>query len=106
MSSTSEVGFLKSLFDFQLRHYITLRVLRVLYAIFTIVILIVGVVFFLFAMFSLFPEDPAVGFLAIIVTPLVVVLYLIIIRLYVESLANLQRVGDKTQKMVEQNSSN
>jgi hypothetical protein len=35
----------------------------------------------------------------------VVLLYLIFTRLYIELLANLQRIGDNTQKMVEQNSS-
>jgi hypothetical protein len=106
MASTSQAGFIQSLFDFQLRHYITLRVLRVLYAISTVITVIVGVVFFLTIIFTIMPDDPAIGFLLLIITPLAMLLYLIIIRLYVESLANLQRVGDNTQRMVEQNSSN
>lgn len=101
MQSSSEVGFLKSLFDFQLRHYITLRVLRVLYAISTVIILFVSVVFMLSMLFG----GGARGLLFVILTPLVTFFYLILLRLWIETLANLQRVGDNTQKMVEQSSS-
>jgi hypothetical protein len=102
MSSTSEVGFLKSLFDFQLRHYITLRVLRVLYVIMTVLILLGSLIFILVTLINSGPR--ALG--VVIVVPLGALLFLILLRLSIESLANLQRIGDNTQKMVEQNSSN
>ena len=53
---------------------------------------------------GLFSGD-GLGLLYVILTPLGVLLYLIFLRLYIELLANLQRIGDNTQKMVEQNSS-
>ena len=107
MSSTSEVGFLKSLFDFQLRHYITLRVLRVLYVITTVIILLFSVVFMIVTVFQY--GEFYMGyreFILVLLTPLGTLLYLILLRLWIETLANLQRIGDNTQKMVEQNSSN
>ena len=101
MQGTSEVSFLKSLFDFQLRHFITLSVLRFLYALLTILIVLFGVAVMLVGLFS----GEGTGLLYVILTPPVVLLYLIFTRLYIELLANLQRIGDNTQKMVEQNSS-
>jgi len=102
MQSNSEVSFLKSLFDFQLRHFITLSVLRFLYALLTILTVLGGAIFMLIGMFS----DTRLALLYLIFTPLVVLLYLIFIRLYIELLANLQRIGDNTQKMLDQSSSN
>jgi hypothetical protein len=102
MQSNSEVSFLKSLFDFQLRHFITLSVLRFLYALLTILTVLGGAIFMLFGMFS----GTRVALLYLIFTPLVVLLNLIFTRLYIELLANLQRIGDNTQKMLDQSSSN
>jgi TRAP-type C4-dicarboxylate transport system permease small subunit len=102
MQSNSEVSFLKSLFDFQLRHFITLSVLRFLYAILTFLILLGGLIIIIGAMVS---GDP-MALLYVVLVPLGVLLYLIFIRLYVELLANLQRIGDNTQKMLDQSSSN
>ena len=102
MQSNSEVSFLKSLFDFQLRHLITLSVLRFLYALLTILTVLGGAIFMLIGMFS----GTSVAPLYLIFTPLVVLLNLIFTRLYIELLANLQRIGDNTQKMLDQSSSN
>jgi|LauGreDrversion4_1035100.scaffolds.fasta_scaffold875541_1 hypothetical protein len=102
MQSNSEVSFLKSLFDFQLRHFITLSVLRFLYAILTFLVLLGGLIIIIGAMVS---GDP-MALLYVVLVPLGVLLYLIFIRLYVELLANLQRIGDNTQKMLDQSSSN
>jgi hypothetical protein len=102
MQSNSEVSFFKSLFDFQLRHFITLSVLRFLYALLTIIIVLGGAIFMLMGMFS----GDGLAPLYVIFTPLGVLLYLIFTRLYIELLANLQRIGDNTQKMLDENSSN
>lgn len=101
MQSNSEVSFFKSLFDFQLRNFITLSVLRFLYALLTILTVLGGAIIMLTGLFS----GEGMGLLYVILTPPVVLLYLIFTRLYIELLANLQRIGDNTQKMVEQNSS-
>ena len=102
MQSNSEASFFKSLFDFQLRHFITLSVLRFLYAILTFLTVLGGAIFMLFGLFS----GTRLGLLYLIFTPLVVLLNLIFTRLYIELLANLQRIGDNTQKMLDENSSN
>ena len=101
MSSNSEVGFIKALFDFKLHHFITMRVLRFLYTITTILIVIGGAIFMLSGLIN----GGSQGILFVILTPLGVLLYLIVVRLYVELLANLQRIGDNTQKMADQSPS-
>ena len=101
MQGTSEVSFLKSLFDFQLRHFITLSVLRFLYALLTILIVLGGLIFMIAGVTS----GDSMALLYVLLTPLGVLLYLIFTRLYIELLANLQRIGDNTQKMVDQDKS-
>ena len=102
MQSASEVGFLKSLFDFQLRHFITMRVLRVLYAISAVIISIAGGVLVLYSLFGFFTGRGAMSLLTLIFAPIVTLLYLILARLWIEFLANLYRIGDNTQKLVDQ----
>ena len=42
MQTQNELGFIKSLFDFKLTNFITMRVIRFLYTLLTIVTLIAG----------------------------------------------------------------
>ena len=44
----------------------------------------------------------AMSLLTLIFAPIVTVLYLILARLWIEFLANLYRIGDNTQKLVDQ----
>jgi hypothetical protein len=97
MSGTTEVSFIKALFDFQLRHFITLRVLRVLYTISALLVVIGGAIIMLASLIN----GGSQALLTIIFTPLGVLIYLILIRLWIETLANLQRIGDNTQKTAE-----
>ena len=78
-----------------------MSVLRFLYTLLTFLTVLGGAIIMLTGLFS----GDGLGLLYVILTPLGVLLYLIFLRLYIELLANLQRIGDNTQKMVEQNSS-
>ena len=100
MENSNEIGFVRSLFDFQLKHFITMRVLRVLYAITTILIVAAGAVILLAGLFGSYGGG-ATRLLVLIFVPLGTLLYLIISRLWVEFLANLYRIGDNTQAMVD-----
>ena len=99
MQTNVEVSFLRSLIDFKMTSFITMRVIRVIYAILTIVTIIVGSIATLAGLLSIF-SDGLRGFLIVLLAPLATLLYLILIRLWVEFLANLYRIGDNTQKMV------
>ncbi len=100
MKNQSELGFINSLFDFKLTSFITMRVIRVLYAILTVVVLIVGALALIAGLIGGYGGG-ATRLLVLIVVPLGTLLYLILVRLWVEFLANLYRIGDNTQKMVD-----
>jgi hypothetical protein len=99
MQDHNELGFIKSLIDFKMTSYITMRVIRVIYAILAVITIIAGGLTTLFGLLSIF-RSGAAGILIVLLAPLVTLLYLIILRLWVEFLANLYRIGDNTQKMV------
>jgi hypothetical protein len=99
MQSNNELSFIKSLIDFKMTSFITMRVIRVIYAVLAIITIIVGTLATLAGLLTIF-RDGATGFLIVLLAPLGTLLYLIIIRLWVEFLANLYRIGDNTQKMV------
>jgi hypothetical protein len=99
MQTQGEMGFFKSLFDFNLTSFITMRVIRVIYAILTVIVVIAGS-FATLAGILMIIREGAFGLLYVILAPLGTLLYLILVRLWVEFLANLYRIGDNTQKMV------
>ena len=102
MSHSNEVGFFKSLIDFKFTSFITMRVIRVMYAILAILTILGGVMFFVYGVFfDGFGYGSSYKLLAAIGVPLVTVLYLIILRLWTEFMANIYRIGDNTQKMVD-----
>jgi hypothetical protein len=99
MQNQAELGFFKSLFDFKMTSFITMRVIRLLYAISAVLIMILGAIVMIGSILGLF-GDGTTKILYFVLSPLVALLYLIIVRLWVEFLANLYRIGDNTQKMV------
>lgn len=99
MQSQSELGFFKSLFDFKMTNFITMRVIRLLYAISAVVIVIAGAIIMIASLMGIYGEG-ATKILFVVLAPLGTIFYLIIVRLWVEFLANLYRIGDNTQKMV------
>ena len=104
MSQSNEVGFFKSLFDFKFTSFITMRVIRVIYAILVVLTILFGVLLFISVVFL---NDMFYGYgngtrlLLAMVVPLGTILYLIIFRLWAEFMANIYRIGDNTQKMVD-----
>ena len=71
--------------------------LRVLYTISALLVVIGGAIIMLASLIN----GGSQAILTIIFTPLGVLIYLILIRLWIETLANLQRIGDNTQKTAE-----
>jgi hypothetical protein len=100
MQADNEFGFFKSLFDFKLRHFITLKVLRVLNIISVIWHIAFGAILLIAGLFGGYATGVEKFFL-VIGTPIATLLLLIISRLWIEFLANLYRIGDNTQAMVD-----
>ena len=100
MQADNEFGFFKSLFDFKLRHFITLKVLRVLNIISVIWHIAFGALLLIAGLFGGYATG-AERFFLVIGTPIATLLLLIISRLWIEFLANLYRIGDNTQVMVD-----
>ena len=95
-----EYGFFKSLFDFNLKHFITLRVIRVLYGVSVAAIFLLGVLLITVS-FAGSGYGSSYKFLTLILTPIGVLFYIILARLWVEFLANLYRIGDNVQKIAD-----
>ena len=102
MSEIHETGFFKSLFDFKFTSFITMRVIRLIYAILVVLTIDFGVLLFISVVFLNYMYlDSGVRILFAIGVPLATVLYLIVLRLWAEFMANIYRIGDNTQKMVD-----
>jgi hypothetical protein len=104
MSQSNEVGFFKSLFDFKFTSFITMRVIRVIYAVLVVLTIVFGVLLFISVVFlndMYYGYGSGVRILLAMVVPLGTILYLIILRLWAEFMANIYRIGDNTQKMVD-----
>ena len=76
-----------------------MRVLRVFYAISAVIIVIAGVFILVSGLFG--SSEAGEKILVVIGAPLGTFLYLILARLWVEFLANLYRIGDNTQALVD-----
>lgn len=87
-------GLFASLFDFNFTSFITLKFLKVIYIILMAIIGLGAVIMF----FGLLVSGTAAGVLgAIFLVPILAFLYLLIVRVYLESLALFFRIGENTQ---------
>jgi hypothetical protein len=91
-------GLFAGLFDFSFSTFITLKFLRVIYAVIMGLILLGGLGFFI----SLLARGGAAVVAAIILVPLVTLLYLIFARIYMELIALFFRIGENTSLLVAQ----
>jgi len=98
MSDLQQVGFLKSLFDFRLKHFITLRVLSILYAVATFSILFFFGVLIYQAMFgSMRYGTNGINLLFALLLLFAAFVSVVLLRVYVEFVANLYRIGENTK---------
>jgi hypothetical protein len=87
-------GLFASLFDFNFTSFITLKFLKVIYALLMGIIFLGGIIFF----FALLLSGKAAGvFFALVGVPITVLVYLLILRVYLESVALFFRIGENTQ---------
>jgi hypothetical protein len=87
-------GLFASLFDFNFTSFITLKFLKVIYALLMGLIFLAGIIVFFGSLLS----GTAGGVLfGLFIVPILVVVYLLILRVYLESLALFFRIGENTQ---------
>lgn len=85
-------GFFGSLFDFSFENFVFPKIIRVLYAI-AVVFVCIG---YLGGVVYAFQMDMMYGIGAIILGPIVIILYLIMIRVWMEVAIVLFRIYDNT----------
>jgi len=91
MSSDEARGLLKSLFDFKFTSLITIKIIRFVYALIVVLYSLGALAFFVV---SLARGGAAGVFIAFIVVPLAYLVYLILIRIWMEILIVVFRIGD------------
>jgi Domain of unknown function (DUF4282) len=89
-------GFFSGLFDFGFTSFITLKFLRVIYGVLVVLILLMGVGL-LVASIS---QGGLYAVLAIVVVPIVTLIYLVVTRVSLEIVALFFRIGENTTLMV------
>ena len=99
MQAENERGFFKSLFDFKLKHFVTMKVLRILNIISVVWHLSFGTIFLVAGLIG--SATTGLEKVAVVIgTPLVTLLLIIVSRLWIEFIANIYRIGDNTQNLV------
>lgn len=91
-------GFFAGLFDFSFTTFITLKFLRVI----SIVLMVFSVIGGLALFVSLASRGAGGLLLGLMLAPLVVLLYVVVARIYLELIALLFRIGENTSLLVQQ----
>ncbi len=89
-------SFFASLFDFDFNTFITMRFLKVIYIVFTVLVGLAAVAFFVGGI----SQGGSGAIFALVFVPLIALFYLIMIRVSLEVIALLFRIGDNTEKAV------
>jgi hypothetical protein len=85
-------GLFATLFDFGFTSFLTLKFLRLIYTVLTVAVLVFGGAFMLLML-----SRGGVGIVfGLIIVPLVVFIYLLILRISMESVALFFRIGENT----------
>jgi uncharacterized membrane protein len=88
---------ISALFDFGFKRFITLSVIKVLYI---LGMVLIGLMVLAFVVTG-FTQGTAAGIGALVVAPIIALLYLIFYRVWLELIVVIFRIGENTSKMVE-----
>lgn len=94
------MGFFRALFDFSFRHFVTPAVIQVYYAV-ALVVLAIGVIAGLISAIVLATESPGLGIVQLFLVPIFGFVYLLVLRMVLELVANLFRIGADVKAMRE-----
>lgn len=89
-SQDQDTGFFAGLLDFSFTSFITLKFLKVIYAVLVVFVLLSGLVMFV----SLVSRGGGAVLVALVLVPLITLLYLVFARVGMEVLAVLFRIGE------------
>lgn len=106
MINDSQIGFFKSLIDFRLKHFISLRVLSVLYVVFSAsVLFFFGVLIYQVIFGSMRYSTDFMNLLFVLLLLIAGFVSVVLIRVYVEFVANLYRIGENIKVLADASSS-
>ena len=88
-------GFLKSLFDLEMKELITLKIIKALYTIGIAIAGIIGVALVITA----FTKSFATGLLYVIAAPIAFILLVVVLRVVLELLMTLFKIEENTRKV-------
>lgn len=89
--------FLKNLFDFSFKKFVTTRIVRFIFWINVVAAAALGVM----TIIGGFRESVILGILAVIFTPIFYVIYIAIIRVLLEVVVVVFRIGEYTEEIAE-----
>lgn len=90
-------SFLSALFDFSFSEFITIKIIKVLYV---IGIILAGIAA-LFMIGGGFGTSFFAGILALIISPIIFLLYVLVVRIWLELIIVLFKIADNTKIMAE-----
>lgn len=90
-------GFLGALFDFSFSEFITTKLIQILFIIGIIFSAIVALIFIV----SGFNLSSGIGILFLILSPIIFVLYVILIRIWLEIIIVIFKIAENTKKLAE-----
>jgi uncharacterized membrane protein len=90
-----EKSFLATLFDFSFSSLITIKIVRFLYAL----ALIGAAVWTLIVLVAAFNESGGAGIVVLVLTPIIFLLFAIVVRVYMELIIVQFKIADNTSKM-------
>ncbi len=90
-------GFLGALFDFSFSEFITIKLIKILYILGIIFSTIVAIIFIV----SGFNISTGVGIIFLILSPIIFLLYVILIRIWLEIIIVVFKIAENTKKLAE-----
>jgi len=100
MSMNGRTGFVASLFDLSFTEFVTTRIIKLLFVL-AIIGSAIGALGIVIAGFS--SDSTAAGVLALLFSPVVFLLYVLLSRIWLELLIVVFRIAENTGRLVEQN---
>ncbi len=99
--ATESKGFFSALFDLDFNHFITVKFVKLIYVVLMAVLFLSAIVYFLGSIVVGFSDQgsPLIILFALVFIPLVTLVYLVILRIFMESVVVFFRIGENTAAM-------
>ncbi|MGB3763483.1 MAG: DUF4282 domain-containing protein [Ornithinimicrobium sp.] len=99
--ATESKGFFSALFDLDFNHFITVKFVKLIYVVLMAVLFLSAIVYFLASIVVGFSDQgsPLIILFALFFIPLVTLVYLVILRIFMESVVVFFRIGENTAAM-------